>query len=313
MLKKISLSLSLFTLFTYASELEYGKGTFGMEGGFLGLSSRIDCDISTFTLKTEHSNIGKFYYGYNLTWLDSDTLRQAQKSYNSLAKGANGYLWNFTNYTKNKTATIPELKYRVKGLDANLRLGYDILHKDSKNYLGIGLLLGISAPVIDADKGNSVAPDLGFMYNNAGYLLDAKRLFSKSKTEFTTYKIGPTASFQTELVKDKVFLYGTASYAYQSADIDNSFAHLSLNADGTFQSYDIGLKFVPFHKKIKTKHFTLNPNLFITTGYRYSKWEVKDVAFDISGNKISSKILSPLKKKFKMDSSTAYVGLGYSF
>lgn len=310
MIKKITLSLALLTLFSNASEVEFGKGTFGMEGGFLGLSSRIDCDISTYTLKTEHSNIGKFYYGYNLTWLDSDTLRQAQKSYNSLAKDANGFLWNFT---QSKSATIPELKYRVKGLDANLRIGYDILHKDSKNYLGIGVLLGISAPVIDADKGNSVAPDLGFMYNNMGYLLDAKKLFGKSKTDFTTFKIGPTVSFQKELAKDKLFLYGTANYAYQNADIDNSFAHMSLSADGTFQSYDIGLKFVPFNKKIKTRLFTLNPNLYITAGYNYSRWEVKDVAFDISGNKISSKILSPLKSKFIMDSSTAYVGLGYSF
>ena len=311
MLKKLSLSLVFSTIVAQAVEFEYGYGTFGMQGGFLGLDSRIDCDISTFTIKTEHSNfLGKFYYGYNLTWLDSDRLRQAQRSYNAFAKNINGYLWSIT---KSKTATIPEIKYRVKGLDANVRLGYDILHKDSKNYLGVGLLLGISAPYIDADKGDSVAPDLGFMFNNLGYLLDAKKLFAKSKTEFATYKIGPTVSFQKELVKDKVFLYGTASYAYQHADIDNSFAHMSLSADGTFQSYDIGLKFVPFQKKIKTKHFTIHPNLFITTGYRYSKWEVKDVAFDISGNEISSKLLSPLKSKFKMDSSTAYIGLGYKF
>ena len=310
MVRKISLALTLCTLFANAAEVEFGKGTFGMEGGFLGLSSRIDCDISTYTLKTEHSNIGKFYYGYNVTWFDSDKLRQAQKTYNSFAKGTNGYLWNIG---KNKTATIPEIEYRVKGLDANLRIGYDILHKDANNYLGIGVLVGVSVPTIDADKGNSVAPDLGFMYNNLGNILKAKELFGKSKTEFTTYKIGPTVSFQKELVKDKLFVYGTASYAYQNADIENSFAHMGLNADGTFQSYDIGLKFVPFHKRVKTKHFTINPNLFITAGYHYNKWEVKDVTFDISGNEISSKLLSPLKSKFKMDSSTAYVGLGYSF
>jgi len=304
MVRKISLSLALCTLFANAIDLEYGTGTFGMEGGFLGLDHRIDCDISTFTIKTEHSNFGKFYYGFNLTWLDSDRLRQAQKSYNSLAKKGSEYLWSATH---SKSATIPEIEYRVKGLDINFRLGYDIIHKDNKNYLGIGLVTGLSAPVIDADKGDSVAPDLGFMYNNAGYLLDAYKLFSKSKSEFTTYKIGPTISFQKELIENKLFLYGTASYAYQNADIDNSFAHMGLNADGTFASIDVGLKLKPFANDSKSK------NLFITAGYNYSRWEVKDVAFDISGNKISSKILDPLKSKFIMDSQTAYVALGYSF
>ncbi len=307
MLKRVALSLPLITLLSYGGvEVQYGTGTFGMEGGFLGLDHRIDCDISTFTIKDEHSNFGNFYYGFNLTWLDSDKLRQAQKSYNSLAKKGSEYLWN---YTHSKSATIPEIEYRVKGLDLNLRLGYDIIHKDKNNYLGIGVLLGISAPYIDADKGNSVAPDLGFMYDNAGYLLDAYKLFSKSKTDFTTYKIGPTVSFQKELIESKLFLYGTASYAYQNADIDNSFAHMGFNADGTFASLDVGLTFKPFASKNSSKY----QNLYVTAGYNYSKWEVKDVAFDISGAEVSSKILNPLKSKFSMDSQTAYVGLGLSF
>ncbi len=309
MLKKISFGLTLCASLLSAMDIEYGKGTFGIEGGFLGLSSRIDCDISTFTLKTEHSNIGKFYYGYNLTWYDSDTLRQAQKRYNNYAKSTNG---SFGTTPLKKVATIPQIKYRVKGLDANLRLGYDIYHKKD-DYLGIGLLLGVSAPVIDADKGNSVTPDLGFMYNSAGSILKAQKLFAKSKTEFTTYKIGPSVSFQKTLIDKKLFLYGTANYAYQSADISNSFAHIGLSANGTFQSYDIGLKFIPFQKRYKTRLFTLNPSLYATAGYRYSKWEVKKVAIDISGNEINSNLLKPLKNNFKMDSSTAYLGLGYRF
>ena len=306
MVKKISLSLALCTLFVNAIEVEYGTGTFGMEGGFLGLDHRIDCDISTFTIKNQHSNFGKFYFGFDFTWLDSDRLRQAQKSYNSLAKKGSEYLWSATH---SKSATIPEIEYRVKGLDINLYLGYDILHKDDKNYLGIGLVTGLSAPVIDADKDDSVAPDLGFMYSSAGYILDAYKLFSKSKTDFTTYKIGPSITFQKELIESKLFLHGTASYAYQNADIDNSFAHMGLSADGRFTSFDIGLTFKPFASKNSSKY----QNLFITAGYNYSRWEVKDVAFDISGAKISSKILDPLKSNFIMDSQTAYVGLGLSF
>jgi hypothetical protein len=310
MFKKISLASTLAITLVSATSIEYGKGTFSMEGGFLGLSSQIDCDISTFTLKNEHSNIGDFYYGFNLTWYDSDTMRQAQKTYNSLAKDANGYLWNIGG---SKSAIIPSMNYRMKGLDANLRLGYDIIHKDKNNYLGIGLLVGISAPTIDADKGDSVAPDLGFMFNSAGYLLKAKDLFSKTKTDFTTYKIGPTVSFQRALINKKLFLYGTASYAYQNASIKNSLVKTELSADGIFQSYDIGLKFVPFETKVKTRLFTLNPSLYGTMGFRYSSWEVKKVAIDTSGNEISSDLLKPLKNNLTMSSSTAYLGFGYSF
>ncbi|HHD75135.1 MAG TPA: hypothetical protein ENL00_04890 [Nitratifractor sp.] len=311
MFKKISLAFTLAASLLSASSVEYGKGTFSMEGGFLGLSSQIDCDISTYTLKTEHSNIGKFYYGYNLSWYDSDTLRQAQKTYNSLAKDANGFLWN--SIGGSKSATIPAMNYRIKGLDANLRLGYDIMHQDKDNYFGIGLLLGVSLPTIDANKGDSVAPDLGFMYNSAGTLLKAKDLFSKSKTEFTTYKIGPTLSFQRALVDKRLFLYATASYAYQNASIKNSLAKTELSADGIFQSYDIGLKFVPLQKELKTRLFTLNPSLYGTLGYRYSSWELKKVAIDTSGNEISSDLLKPLKHDFTMSISTAYLGFGYSF
>ena len=293
-----------------AAQIELGQGTFSMEGGFLGLSSKLDCDITTFTIKTEHSNIGDFYYGFNLTWYDSDNMRQAQKRYNSFVKKTNSF---FGSTLSNKSATIPTINYRMKGLDANLRIGYDIIHHDKNNYLGVGLLLGVSLPVIDANKGDSVIPDLGFMYNSAGYILKAKDLFAKSKTEFTTFKIGPTISLQKSLIDKKLFLYATASYAYQNADISNSFAKLDLSADGVFQSYDIGLKFVPFQKRVKTRLFTINPNLYAVLGYRYSSWKVKKVSFDISGNEINSNLLKPFKNNFTMSSSTGYVGIGYSF
>ncbi len=309
MIKKILIIL-LLTICSNAFTVEYGKGSFGMEGGFLGLNSRIDCDISTFTIKLEHSNINNFYYGFNFTWFDSDRLRQSQKKINSQIEKVNQ---NLTNFTGNKDATIPEIQYRMKGLDANLRLGYDIIHKDKNNYLGAGVLLGFSFPVIDSDKGDSVAPNLGFMYQNAQYMLKAQELFAKSKTKFSTYKIGPAVSFKKSIIKNRLFLFGSASYAFQKAQAENSFAHMNFNLNGTYQSLDIGLKYIPFPKAINKKYFTLNKNLYITAGYRYNQWELKEAVFDISGSKISSKILNPLKSKFKMDSSAAYVGVGYSF
>ncbi len=304
----------IFTpLLLQAAEIQYGKGIFGMKGGFLGLSSRIESDISTFAFKNEHSSAGNLYYGYDITWLDSDQLRQKQKQYNSLAgiltNKASDYLWK---KTKQKAIVLPEMKYRVKGLDANLRLGYDIIHQDDYNYLGVGLLLGVSAPIVDADKGDSVTPDLGNLYNEAGYILKAQKMFAKSKTKFLTYKLGPTISFQKSILANRFSIYGTASYALQNAKIKNTYAHLNSKTNGSYQSYDIGLKFTPFPNSSKDT-FLFNSNLHITAGYRYNKWKSKNAIFDISGNQIDSKLLSPFKKKFEMDSSTTYAGLSYSF
>ena len=79
-MKKIGLSLIVFSALLSAAEIEYGSGTFNMNGGFLGLTGSIETDIDTFSLVERHSNIAgsDVFYSYDLTWLDSRTLKQAQ-------------------------------------------------------------------------------------------------------------------------------------------------------------------------------------------------------------------------------------------
>ena len=88
----------------------------------------------------------------------------------------------------------------------------------------------------------------------------------------------------------------------------NSYANSDLDVDGTFQEYDIGIKFQPLKYDKKIGWFTFSPRLYATLGYRYSQWILDDVAIDITGIGANFD-----KTDFKMKSSIGYFGIGYSF
>ncbi|HHH19064.1 MAG TPA: hypothetical protein ENK86_00915, partial [Campylobacterales bacterium] len=161
-----TLLILLLATASHAIEVDYGQGNFAMEGGFLGLSGEINCDINTFSIANRHSRVGDFFYGYNLDWYDSKRMVQAQKSYNEFANTGNSMV---NSLPIGDSATIPEMEYRLKGLDANLQFGYDLMDKSDDDYIGVGLLIGISMPWIDATKSGDVTPNLGFMLDNADH------------------------------------------------------------------------------------------------------------------------------------------------
>ncbi len=288
-----------------ATEFEYGSGTFSMKGGFLGSTSEISADISTYSLVTRHANIfGDFFYAYDINWYDSKTLTQNQYTYNNLASSANNAL-----NIDNSSLSIPAMDYRLQGLDANIKVGYDIWHQDKDNFLGIGAIVGISLPWIDSsksDNSNSSSDSDSSSSNILG-------TFPDTKNSIRTYKLGATINFQKALIEKKLSLYALGSYAYQTGDIDNDYIDSSYSVDGTFQEYNIGLYFTPFTKEFKWGFLTLSPRIYATIGYKYSKWSVDKMTINMSGQEINSDILSPLSTEFDMDSSIGYFGLGYSF
>ena len=309
-MKRILLSLLTLSALSTASEFQYGSGTFNMKGGFLGLTGSIGTDIDTFTFAERHSNIAgsNTFYGYDFTWMDSQTLKQAQHTYNNMATVANAF-----NPISSSSWEIPSMDHRVKGLDANIRLGYDVLHKGEGDFLGLGLLVGLSMPWIDSSKDGDASPSFGFIRDNADNLLTAADYFQDSKTEVMTYKIGPSVNFQKTLVSDKLSVYGIASLAYQTGYIKNDYVDSKFTVDGTFQEVNVGLYYTPFTENYKWGWLTLSPRIYATLGYKYSKWDVDEVLINISGAEMSSKILDPLAMKFGFDSSVGYVGIGYSF
>ena len=279
-----------------------------MEGGFLGLTGSIGTDVETFSFADPHSNIAdtNIFYSYDVTWYDSQTLKQGQHTYNNMVTRANNFL------PTNDTWKIPSMEHRVKGLDANIRVGYDVLHEDQDNFLGLGLLVGLSIPWIDSSTDDDAAPSFTFIRENSDNLLTAADYFKKSKTSLMTYKIGPSVNFKKSFNR-YVSIYGIGSLAYQTGEIENDYINSKFSVDGTFQEYNIGLYFTPFTEEYNLGWLRLSPRLYGTLGYKYSKWDVDEMLINISGAELSSDILNPLGMKFGMDSSVTYVGIGFTF
>jgi len=308
-MRRIILLLMIISSLSLAIEIQYGSGTFSMKGGFLGLTGSIETDVKTFTVANRHNNLfdSNTFYGYDFTWYDSANMKQVQHTYNDMATTVNDFLPISSSWE------IPSMSHRLKGLDANVRLGYDILHKNEDNFLGLGLLLGLSVPWIDSSTDDDVKPSFGFIRDNADNLETVNDYFKASKTTIMTYKFGPTINFQKTLIDDKLSIYGIASLAYQTGYIKNDYIKSKFAVNGTFQEVNVGLYFTPFTEKYELGWLTFSPRIYTVLGYKYSKWDVNELLINISGAEMSSKILDSLGTKFGMDSSIGYLGIGYSF
>jgi len=303
-MKKVLLMVVGVSTMMLGSEIEYGSGSFSMKGGFLGLTEEISTDVTTYSLVERHSNVSDFFYGYDVTWYDSDLMKQGEHTYDSLASSGNSLLSN----SGSSSLNIPAVEHRFQGLDVNVRVGYDVIHKDQDNFLGLGLLVGLSVPVLEETSSERTLSDLNRKESDDS----SNDVNFDSKTDIKTYKIGPTITFQKSLNK-KVSIYGTGSYAYQTGEIENSYADAKYTVDGTFQEYNVGLYFTPFTETYKLGWFSLSPRLYATLGYKYSKWDVDEMAINLSGKEMSSSVLDPLATTFSMESSVGYFGVGYSF
>jgi len=191
---------------------------------------------------------------------------------------------------------LPTIDYRVQGLDVNLVLGKDLIQKDENNYLGVGLMLGLSAPWIDSKKSSSD--------NNSDQIFDAMK---SSKSKMFTYKIGPSLTYRYGFNRYFSF-YGSATIAYQNGTFKNDYANADLDVDGLFQEYDLGLRFQPFAKDYKLGWITFSPRLYATIGYRYTSWKLDNVNIDVTGANLNLNM-----SDFEMKSSIGYFGVGYSF
>lgn len=287
MVRKFLLCGVLSSLFVQA-DIEYGKGTFEMNGGFIGLNVPISEDIETYSLVNRHANMfSDFYYGYNITWIDSQNMKQAQQAYNNL----NGTFWQ-------GNQIIPSIDYRLQGLDANLNLGYDLIHKSDRDFLGLGGVIGVSTPWIDSKKDSSDSN------NNVGVITTG---FEKSKTKFLTYKVGVSGIGSIGL-NDYLSFYGSGTYAFHMTKITNDYASANMSVNGNFNELDIGIRFQPLNANFDLGWFSISPNLHGTLGYKIQNWSFNDVKINTSGQNM---LFNAGKMEF--NSKIIYVGFGYSF
>jgi len=294
--KKLIFTITLlcFTSLLPAGEIQTGKGTFEMTGGFFGLDQTQSTDITTTSLVQNHKNLfgSTYYYAYDLAWYDSDFLVQGQQTINNPLP-------------LSPSSIIPSMDYRMQGLDVNLVFGKDISHKDENNYLSAGLLIGISVPWIDSKDDDSNDDDNNDNEDNNDD--EDNSTTQSSKTKIYTYKIGPSISARTSLGK-YFSLYTNAAIAYQTGHIENSYANIDSDVNGMFKSYDIGIKFLPLSEDFDLGLFTLSPRFYATLGYKYSSWDLNDINIDATGQNIKF-----TSTDFNMNSKTTYFGLGYDF
>jgi len=291
-MKKITILSILVVNFAFSSEFQWGHGTMELTGGFVGLNESISGDVDTYSLVEEHKNLlgTNFFYGYNLTYFDSKKMKQLQKEYNAGASSANSFIQK--SGVGSKTIKIPEMEYRLQGIDAGITLGYDLLHNSEDNYLGLGLYAGLSVPYIDSSKSDS-----------SSKVSDAINLYKASQTDISTYKIGAGIYAQKSLTPF-LSIYSNAIYAYQSGNIKNDYAKSDFDTNGNYLEVGAGLKF----SAIKADIGILSPRLYGTLGWRYRKWQVDDVSIDISGASLKAP-----KSDLQFSSNTFNLGFGYSF
>jgi len=248
----------------FGSEFQYGSGTIKPE--ILGFSKSMD--VKSFSLTQKHKNIKNFYYGYDLTYYKSESVDYAFSYFNTFAK-------------------VIDVNYKLRGLDLDINLGYD-LHKTPKSYLGFGAALGISIPYI---KTKSSSNDYPFLEN--------------SKTKFLTYKIGLNISSGYDFNRFLGFKVDAIS-AYQIASIKNDYVNKSVKATGIYNSLDVAFRFTPFKAKKKIGFITFAPKFYIDFGYKYRYWKFNNVESEVFN-------LNLEKADFKIKSNVAYIGLGYEF
>ena len=289
-MKKIVIAAAAIGTLAVAGQMRYGYGTFGLKGGFLGLDSSQSTHISSYSLVEQHKNLlaSKWYYTYNVTWYDSSDLDTAQKRVQIDPRVASG--------SGGSEIDVPAMKYRFQGLDAQASLGYDVYHEKRGGYVGIGMLLGLSAPWIDSQKSDQSKNDPN--YNG---------LYEKSGTRILTFRVGPSIEGK-RFINDYISLYGSAGVAYQDGRIKNGYAHLDSDVDGWFGALDAGIRFDATHYDKKIFGIAISPRLYAALGYRYSYWKLNDVAVDTSGQGIDVD-----KSDLRMRTSEGYIAVGYSF
>ncbi|BDY13694.1 hypothetical protein [Hydrogenimonas cancrithermarum] len=271
----------------FGGEIRYGDGTFEMEGGFLGLTVSRSTDIESYSLVEQHKNISDsvWYYAYNLTWFDSKRLQQASQS---LVTGGEPYATS--------VIEMPSLDYRFEGFDAEGVVGYDFYHDSERTYAGAGLMFGLSTPWIDSQKSGDSSTDPAY-----------DDLYEKSKTEILTFRVGP--SIQVSKALGSIFsIYGSATIGYQFGSVKNDYARTDSNVQGWFDAVDIGLRLQALSYDKDMGWFTLSPRLYATAGFRYTYWQLKDLAVDTSGSGIAFG-----ESDLKMSTSTVYAAIGYAF
>ncbi len=255
-----------------AAELSVGKGTFDWSIGVPGLmSTSFSLDTTVYTLANPHDNFlnSKYYFFYDADLYTSD------------------FVDKVTNFvTKPLTSSAINGEYQIAGFDMDIGIGYDLKH-DGDDYFGIGLVTGLSAPVV---KVKDFEETIKLNY----------ALLDNSETDIMTYKIGIGAHASKSLT-NSLSISANTYVAFQKGDIDSDLLG-TFDVDGIYTSFSTQLKYTPYKSNGKELYFTL--------GYKYKNWDINDAKINIAN-------IIPVEKpsigNVGFSSNSGYVGVGFNF
>ena len=273
----------LFILIIYSvsnsAELRFGKGSFSVSSDIFGTSKKIKEDITVYSIAEQHKNIfgNRLFYSYNLSFMSSEKERKVIDLYNTAYDPTPSYK--------------PQMEYELKGFDGQIDFGFDALNSGN-SYLGFSAFLGISLPYIEN-------------YNTEGNNNNTLSALPDSKTEIKTYRIGGSVKGGYEIFP-RINIFGFFSYGYQTGKVENEKWGIDGSVNGSYMTLGGGVMFYILKEKKKILFLTLSPEIYLTAGYKYDRWELKNV-------KINNIALNLNKDDLVITDSYGFLGLGYSF
>ena len=298
MMKKAGVIGLGFAFMLSAAELRLGESSFDWKIDIAGfMQGGAEMDVNVLSLEHMHDSFGdsKWYYSYDIDLYSSDfvdrmtTLAAYPLTYRFPLVGSIGDAAG--EYTM---LPVPS-EYKIRGLDLNFALGYDLWKREGI-VLSAGINTGFSMPVM---KIRNLKKSAQMTY----------KLLEKTDTKIKTWKLGPQLQANIPISRDLDFT-STLSFGLQTGSMENGWFRSSIDIDGSYQVWDLNLRYTPLHTRKDFGWITLEPKLYLSAGYRYKKWKMDEVKVDMVD---ILEVSTTGMMKMEMTDSLFYLGVGYDF
>ncbi len=298
MKKRVFAMLAIATTFSYSAEFRVGKGTFNWDMGVANfMDASFGLDVTVLSLANPHDNFSDsdYYYFYDADLYISSFVNKMT------TMATYPITYDFGNFgsvndaiAEHTNVPVPS-DYKVAGFDMNFGVGYDLYHED-KSYFGISATTGLSMPVM---KMENLVKTAEMTYE----------ILDKTDTTILTYKLGIGVQAGTELMPG-LMLNGSASFGLQTGYIENDWFGSSFDVDGSFNTFNMALKYTPFEAHTELGGINFDPQLYFVLGFTHKSWDVDKAKVDMS-HIFSVESFGMCDLAFS--SNAVYIGVGYNF
>ena len=298
-MKRINLAMILACSSTalHAGEIQWGMGDIEVSGGLFGINGTLTDSADTYTLKSEPKKLfsERGFYHYSINYYTPANLTQIG---GEDVPFTNGYV------------QTPSIDFEWQGIDGQITTGYHILYQGPRDYLGIGVSLGIAAPWVKntgvsmqdytpIDIDFPTLPQLPGINQVADYIA--------STTDMFGYKVGPKV-MASHSIGAHFSVFADISIATQQMNVSNDTFKFSTQLGGHYLSYGIGARYQLYKERFQAGRIDLEPQLYLTAGYKHAQLTMDEFAIDFMNIGLP---LPETEMTFKANSY--YLGIGYDF